>query len=204
MLNTPRSVRWVLWDDKASNCRDGCFMDRHCDRWAAADKAPPRTLPRSLGPCCVKRQSASYPVPCEELPHGCHHLPVTLGATLQLRQREIKVDVNTLGVRDLGVVTVPRVYASHVCPTREDVINTPVAVRWSLWEDHESPACPEGCWLHWSDSNRTAPPCIKRQQARWPRGSRAPLVMGGQPHSGLNGTPVQCSRVTFPDFKRQS
>ena len=40
----------------------------------------------------------------------------------------------------------PSLRSSELCPTREDVFNTPATVRWKLWEDK---GCSESCTLRW-------------------------------------------------------
>ena len=40
----------------------------------------------------------------------------------------------------------PSLRSSELCPTREDVFNTPATERWKLWEDK---GCSESCTLRW-------------------------------------------------------
>ena len=43
-------------------------------------------------------------------------------------------------------VVMPSLRSSELCPTREDVFNTPATERWKLWEDK---GCSESCTLRW-------------------------------------------------------
>ena len=89
VLNTPRAIRWQVWDDSASECSDGCNL-----KWCSDGK---------LAPCCVKRKRARWSQPCEALPFGCEPDAAPhkrFGAK----------------VTDIGAYATPVVEASERCP----------------------------------------------------------------------------------------
>jgi len=58
----------------------------------------------------------------------------------------------------------PTLSPSENCPAREDVLNTPEAERWNMWND---PSCLEGCVLKHCNKGVLAPCCVRRLAARW-------------------------------------
>ena len=55
------------------------------------------------------------------------------------------------------------------CPNREDVMNTPAMQRWDLWNDEK---CEDGCRVEKCNLGKTAPCCVKRMQAVYPKRRR--------------------------------
>ena len=143
VLNTVRSQRWKIWDDRPNGCVSGCFL-----KWCNNE---------AIAPCCVKRQTAKWRLPCESLPLGCYNPHSDLVAK------------HGAVVHDRGMRLVPTLSDSDTCPTRSDVLNTPKLDRWRLWNDKRDPEpeCTDGCRLMWCRGGKAAPCCVKRRKANW-------------------------------------
>ena len=167
VLNTPARgrMRWSVWDDTPFTTvvgglgtrrqlvkGDAQRLGRAAGRAKCADDCAFRWCANGTrAPCCVRRLRATWPVPCFALPGGCHdpNDPATaLGAV----------------VVDLRVAPTSLV-ADATCPSREDVMNTPSAVRWRLWDD--GPSCAGGCELT-KCNPRVSPCCVRRARPLWP------------------------------------
>jgi hypothetical protein len=137
VMNTPKDSRWKIWKagPSARNCSTGCVM-KLCNEERDA-------------PCCVKRHSAIWPVPCEELINGCGR------NASNLVPGHLVIDRHAVPLQ---------LSPSKTCPTREDVLNTFGDVRWKLWDD---PSCDDNCGLAWCNGGKLAPCCVKRQEAVW-------------------------------------
>ena len=185
VLNTPRSMRWEMWDDSTGMCVNECFT-------SPRSKCPPTgttlgngiALLMRLVPCCVKRRAAVWTSNCSTLPRGCSGVPLSrVGGGSWFAPR-------ALAMRDTTGTEMPILSPSGSCPTREDVLNTPYHARWRLWADGDGQlnteaelACAEGCNLHWCMGGRQAPCCVKRLKATWnvtceelPKGCHNPEV----------------------------
>ena len=138
VLNTMRVHRWLLWDDSSSNCSDGCRL-RYC-------------FEEKLAPCCVRRQTAIWNESCQFLPHGCHD------------PHSRKVQEKGAVVVDKGMHEVPHISPSTSCPSYEDVLNTPISYRQTIWEE-TSYACGSGCFLRRCSGGKWSPCCVKRLRA---------------------------------------
>ena len=153
VLNTNEKERWSMWGDGA--CSKSCTGTR-CDGCAFSQCNGGRTAP-----CCVKRLEPTWPMECRFLPAGCFDPDTT---ELLVRDKRAEEEVHRtewMTVTD----SVPSLSPSHLCPSREDVMNTPSSVRWSLWEDDKQ--CESGCALVHCKRGRAAPCCVKRMKAEW-------------------------------------
>ena len=146
VLNTYQRERWSLWAD--ATCADGCNFDM-CNGGR-------------LAPCCVKRQVATFHISCLLLPVGCAGANSSLSGGLVRDQR---ADDEIARLEWIAMTeAVPSLMDSKSCPSREDVMNTPGTMRWSLWYD---PDCSAGCAVARCNGGRTTPCCVKRMQATW-------------------------------------
>lgn len=109
----------------------------------------------------MKRLAASFDVPCNGLPHGCHD------ANSLLPRKGVVVT-------DAGVVAIPyETTTSQDCPFRGDVANTHPSVRWDMWDDgtpwEKRTRCNEGCSMQHCDRGRLHPCCVRRRRVvSWP------------------------------------
>jgi hypothetical protein len=79
-----------------------------------------------------------------------------------------KGDAKVFGAAILpSVPSVPSVLPSAECPSREDVINTPVSHRQVIWEDNSS-GCSSGCYLRKCSGVKWSLCCVKRLRAIFP------------------------------------
>lgn len=166
VMNTPKPLRWLLWEDQrpvtaisepmervefaAARCRSGCHL-MGCNNGRNA-------------PCCVRRATAQYKTGCAEMPYGC-----ASPRRQRWRKRSVVIDLYAM----------PVIHGkSPDCPTTSDVWNTPRRERWKLWDD---PNCQDKCRLYHHVKKRVklAPSCVRRVKVEFPYNNDCNLLFYG-------------------------
>ena len=143
VMATPRPVRWTTWDNPA--CDSGCRLhSSNCG---------------TIAPCCVKRRPVSTTVGMPVEDGGAADLFRDKGAwRLGLSDKHEKSAVRK-GEGEGGVMCCA---VDDVCPTYDEVMATPRAVRFLMWEN---PTCNAGCRV--APCGDDSPCCVNKRPEKW-------------------------------------